>query len=416
MSRWAAALIFGALLGLGVGTDATAQSRVTGKVVDAEGNAVTDITIRFTLLNEEETSRTVNVRKKGRFAESRLSGGRYRVDLVESDLFVTRVDYDIRRADGLSVGAGQIDGHPRSGVVGVPVSKQNEVRLTLVVVPRGSAEARERELVLSSPELSAAAKLYNKGEYEQAVDEAERVLAGNPELDEAFYIRGVALEKLGRYAEAESVLQQAAGRMPDYPRIWAALGEVSMNLAAEQESRNEADEAKQAYGRAAEALTKAVERDSDTLALQINLAASLDRTGEEEQLLQVLERILEQDPTNIQARVRLAGLYARQGKRDVAMAMLDEVPDTETRAAVTIYNIAVGLNDGGDIEGSLLAARRAAEIDPQLPHPRRLIAQNLLGKNDHPAAIEAIGAFLELAPDDPEADVYRRILTQLEEQ
>ena len=96
------------------------------------------------------------------------------------------------------------------------------------------------------------------------------------------------------------------------------------------------------------------------------------------------------------------------------MALLQEIPATEKRSAVTIYNIAVGLSDDGNMAGSLLAARRAAQIDPELAHPRRLIAQILLGQDDRPAAIQAIREYLEVAPDDPEAETYRRILAQIE--
>ena len=410
-------LIFGALLVLAPVMNPIAQTtgRVTGKIVDSEGQAVGKLTLRFTSEGEDGISRTIDVRKKGGFGASGLSRGRYRIDLVDSELFITRVEFELRRADGLTMGSGQIDGHPRDGVSGVPVSDLNEVRLILVVAPKLSTEARERELSFAAAELNAAAELYNRAEYEQAIDEAQRLLAENSELGEAHYVHGVSLAKLGRLAEAASALQQAAGRIPDYPRIWAALGEVSLNLAAEHESRDEPDEAHKAYAGAAEALTRAVERDPDSLPLQINLAAALDRSGADDRLLSVLEQILEQDPAHLPSRLRLAGLYSGQGRHDDAMTLLGEIPSTEKRAAVTIYNIAVGLNDDGDIDGSLLAARRAAEIDPQLPQPRRLIAQILLGQGDHPAAIEAIRIFLEVAPDDPEAEVYRRILQQLEE-
>ena len=385
-SSRAAFLVIGVMLVLAsvVNTAAQTKGRVTGKIVDTEGKAVGNLTLRFTSLGEDETSRTIDVRKKGNFGASGLPGGRYRVELVESELFVTRVEFELRRADGLTMGSGQIDGHPRDGVAGVPVSDLNEVRLTLVVAPKQSTEARDRELSFAAAELNAAAELYNQAEYEQAIDEANRLLAGNPGLGEAHYVHGVSLGKLGRHAEAASALQLAAVRIPDYPHIWAALGEILLNLAAEHELHDAQDEARQAYAGAAEALTRAVERDPDSLPLQINLAAALDRSGADDRLLSVLEQILEQDPAHLPSRLRLAGLYSGQGRHDDAMTLLGEIPSTEKRAAVTIYNIAVGLNDDGDIDGSLLAARRAAEIDPQLPQPRRLIAQILLGQGDHP--------------------------------
>ena len=55
----------------------------------------------------------------------------------------------------------------------------------------------------------------------------------------------------------------------------------------------------------------------------------------------------------------------------------------------------------------------ATEIDPELSHPYRLLAQIRLGRGETEAAATAIRRFLELAPDDAEAGVYRQILENL---
>ena len=93
-SRRTATLICGALFVLAPVTNTTAQTtgRVTGKIVDSEGKAVGNVTVRFTSEDEEGISRTIDVRKKGRFAASGLPRGRYRIDLVESEVFVTSVE------------------------------------------------------------------------------------------------------------------------------------------------------------------------------------------------------------------------------------------------------------------------------------------------------------------------------------
>ena len=56
----------------------------------------------------------------------------------------------------------------------------------------------------------------------------------DPRVDPA-HVLGVGLEKTKDYAEAESALRQAVERIPDYERIWAVLGEVTMRLAAEHD-------------------------------------------------------------------------------------------------------------------------------------------------------------------------------------
>ena len=83
---------------------------------------------------------------------------------------------------------------------------------------------------------------------------------------------------------------------------------------------------------------------------------------------------------------------------------------------MTLFNVAVRADEDGDRDSALLLAQRAAELDPELAHPRQLIAQLLLAKGDMEGAKEAIRAFLELAPDSPDAETYRSILGQLEAQ
>ncbi len=389
------------------------SGRVGGKVEDADGKPVKGLTVRF-VPTDGGTARDVTTRKNGRFAQNGLPPGKYMIEAVEVESFISVLEFQLRNSQGLTVGKGKMDGHPDKGAGPVPFSGRNELILSLIVAGRESEQAQGKALAFVAPELNESVKQYEKGKFERVVELTETIIADNPDLGEAQYMRGIALQRLGRHADAVPSLERAVERIPDHPGIWAVLGDSLLTHAEELAKEGDAEAAGTWYVRAADALAVAVERDPSATSLRVDLAKSLDAIDARDRLVPVLEQILEEQPSNVQAQLRLASLYAGSGKYDQALALAEAIPTTVKRAAVTIYNIAVQLNDDGDAERSLWAAQRAAEIDPELTHPQRLLVQLSIGRGDHPAAAQAIRRFLELAPDDPEAETYRRILAQIE--
>ncbi len=397
-------------------TQALAQgpAQVGGKVEDGDGRPVKGLTIRF-VPADGGAAREVTTRKNGRFAQRGLPPGKYILETADSEsFFISTLEFQLKNSQGLTVGKGNMDGHPEKGAGPVPFSGRNELIFSLVVAGRESEQAEGKTLAFAATELNESVKQYEKGKFDRVVELTEAILADNPDLAEAHYMQGIALQGLGKHADAVPPLERAVERIPDHPGIWGVLGNSLLTHAEELAEGDDAETARAWHVRAADALTVAVERDPAATGLRVDLAKSLDAFDAHDRLIPVLEQILEEQPSNVQAQLRLASVYAGSGKYDQAVALAETIPTTVKRAAVTIYNIAVQLNDGGDTERSLWAARRAAEIDPELTHPQRLLVQLSIGSGDHPAAAQAIRRFLELAPDDPEAETYRRILAQIE--
>ncbi len=392
---------------------AQGTAQVGGKVEDAGGKPVKGLTVRF-VPADGGASRDVTTRKNGRFAQRGLPPGKYMLEVADSESFISTLEFQLKNSQGLTVGKGMMDGHPDKGAGPVPFSGRNELVLSLVVAGRESEQAKGKTLAFAATELNESVKQYEKGKFDRVVELTEAIIADNPELGEAQYMRGIALQGLGKHAEAVPSLERAVERIPDHPGIWAVLGDSLLTHADELEQDGDVEAARTWYVRAADTLSTAVERDPSATGLRVDLAKSLDAIDAHDRLIPVLEQILEEQPSNVQAQLRLASLYAGSGNYDQALALAEAIPTTVKRAAVTIYNIAVQLNNDGDTERSLWAAKRAAEIDPELTHPQRLLVQLSIGSGDHPAAAQAIRRFLELAPDDPEAETYRRILGQIE--
>lgn len=391
----------------------TGYGKITGEILDEGGKGVPGLEIRFTPLDGGKAE-SAESKKKGRFFLPDLPRGTYRIDLVEADRFITVAEYRMKRGDGLSVGEGRFEGHPTEGVAGIVVAPQHDVVLTLHTAALDSDVARAQRLSFQAPALNSAVKHFNEGRLDEAIADAQKVAADEPDLGEAHYVLGLSLEKAGRLAEAEAALLRALELDPDRPGIRSVTGEVSMRLAEKLEAAGDPG-ASAAYARASSSLQSALEKETVSRTLLLSLAASLDRAGDHDALLPVLEKLIATDPTDLSSRLRAASLYSGRGDHDQAMRLLSDIPDTEKKTAITLFNIAVRLEDEGSSDTALLAARRAEEIDPELPHPKRLIAQVLLARGEHEEAAEAIRGYLAVAGEEPEAETFRRILEQISE-
>ncbi|MBI4470975.1 MAG: VWA domain-containing protein, partial [Acidobacteria bacterium] len=96
---------------------------------------------------------------------------------------------------------------------------------------------RSIELAPSKPDSNLALARFYLGE--QKLDEAEKVLGAfvlaSPLHAEAQYIRGIALEQLGRVSEAYASIQQALAAKPDGVEMYMSAGRLAMRVGKEDE-------------------------------------------------------------------------------------------------------------------------------------------------------------------------------------
>src|SRR4029078_7003386 len=95
--------------------------------------------------------------------------------------------------------------------------------LTLVV-GAGVADVQGRTVGIAAPQATSSDlkrlnDLFEKGDMEQLRKEADAVLAKDPKLGGALSLRGVAMWKLGRAAEAADTMRQAIAVIPDQTGI-----------------------------------------------------------------------------------------------------------------------------------------------------------------------------------------------------
>ena len=266
----------------------------------------------------------------------------------------------------------------------------------------------------TSSALKKLNELFAGGDMTAVLAEADRVLAEDPNLGGAHYLRAVALWKLGRPGDAVASIRRAEELIPDQPGIDGVTGTILMDLGDQEKKAGSEEKARAAWTEAAEAFGRTlVKSPNDTSALT-NRVIALDRAGKVDETIGALTALLAADPGNAKASLRLAEVESDAGRLDDALAVLDRMPDPNVDTVLALYNVSVKLYNAKKLAPILPAMQKAIRIAPEIPHPHQLLSRVLLNQGDVPGAVRELKEFLRLAPDDPDAASEREMLKAIE--
>lgn len=232
-----------------------------------------------------------------------------------------------------------------------------------------------------------------------------RYLEGGPDPDVRLgYVR--ALLELQRYAEAQSQIEIVTHRHPDYPEGWLIQGSLQLEnrqLEAAQASLLRFLELRK--GRAASG-----EQDADRAQDQayLGLAQIAEQRKDFAQAEQWLARI--DDPDALaRVQMRRAGILARQGKLDDALALIRKLPEqTPAQARVKLSSQVQLLRDNRRFQEAYDLLAQATQRNPKdydllydqatlaerLGHPdemERILRRIIADKPDYHHAYNALG-------------------------
>jgi putative PEP-CTERM system TPR-repeat lipoprotein len=196
---------------------------------------------------------------------------------------------------------------------------------------------RAADLLPDDPgaQLKAAAYLLLAGQYEDAKDRAERVLAKHPDSTEAQVTLGNALAGLRDLDGAVSQISEAIQLDPGRSQSYVSLARVRM-------AQGHDDEARAAFDRA-------IESDPQSVAAHLARANFQWSIGEAAEAEKSLRRVLEIEPGNVLTRRVLATLYVTSGRAPAAEEHLKFVADSAKtdapRLELADYYIAAGRAD-----------------------------------------------------------------------
>jgi tetratricopeptide (TPR) repeat protein len=241
-----------------------------------------------------------------------------------------------------------------------------------------AAAAYQRACALDQHDLAAcvrsASALLAIGDYDTAASEARGVLAADRFNLDAQLILASALSGVRRFADAEERLQAAIATASQDPRLYKALSAVQLRRG----------NAKAAEG----SLLQTIKLDPAATDARVSLAQLYLQMGRaadgEKQLrdalaiapddaLSVLSKVAAKDQGGA-ARVRMASILYDRGERSKAAEMVDQVLTQDQSSLNGLLLKARMSLDNGDAAAARDYTHRAAEVDPDAPAVREMLA------------------------------------------
>lgn len=252
---------------------------------------------------------------------------------------------------------------------------------------------------------------------DEALSEAEQLLREHPDEPAAINALGAVQALAGDAELARTTLSAAlVGELANQPgAIAAAMTLARLELAAKQPQK------------ARDALERALAQHGGNVPLTLALA-QLDRLeGRSEDAITRLTKALEKDPESLQLRVKLIQLLWSTNQREVATRLLAEVPKQQAESPVILRLKGIDSLASGRAADALTHFEHLIDLRPQAPMARLLAAQALsqLGRpresreklseavelKAHPKAVAA--AIAEILKRQPDKSARRTFLEEI---
>lgn len=211
------------------------------------------------------------------------------------------------------------------------------------------------------PEQDAVAKaggLVESGKPQAGLDAADEALTGDPDNAELHFVRGLALQDLGRGEDAIAAWTRAIELDPKMFAAHAGIGTIHLDAGRLEPAKT--------------AFEAALAVESDFAAAHFNLGIIALRRDDLEGAAAAFRRAADLDPDDADALLELASIQDKQGKRDAAKATVAEAvkADPENGYAQMVSGD-IAAAEGAPMAQVVDAYQRAVEAEPALM-PARL--------------------------------------------
>ncbi len=463
--------------------DANMTGRVSGTLLDEQGQPLANMKIVFRRLDDPKgKSPETTTNKKGKFNVGFFPIGTYAPELVSDDLHIDKQEYKQRAMPGASGpdlgesregggGTGEFDdpekaeraaaarqqggagAAPKAGdekprFFTVKMGSITEMTLTTAkgkAAPVGAAaKAGSSE---SATQLKAAHDALDAGDMPAAIAAADQVLAREPDNGMAVFLKGVALARQSKMAEAVPLLRRASELVPEQKSVRTILGSALLEHAEVLQAEGKKEEAAAAYSESAEILRKEAVSANATPGTIQNAVYALGRAGRTDDAIAMLKAVVDANPTNVDFRLRYADELNRAGRKEearkelaaiptplpdtlqtlrlaegftnagddeAALKVLDPVAIDSKEAASVLYNAAAGLINAGKQDLAIPALERAAAGQPDLAFIHHQLGLAYLGKERYADAVRELKEAVRLEPDGANAATDKVLIEKLE--
>ena len=303
---------------------------------------------------------------------------------------------------------------------------------------KGKKLASPKNKIVVFNELSRAREMGMGGQSEEAIKIIKKIIADDPEINDAYFSLGNIYFKLGKFKEAISYFEQSLSKKPD--DTFAA-----MNIANSYQRMGKFEEAERfildylkkgfsdsqfyfmlgsmkflqkKYDEAIPYYEKCLSLNAESSASHNALAAIYIVKEDFLQAEQHVKSALELNPKLSNAHFNLAQIFEKQGKTQEAVeAYLEEIKFSPKHLKA-IYNLSRLFRILGQEEEEFKYLKMAIQVDPEFPLSYFYLARIYLNRGDNlEEAVNLVKKGIELRPEKKElplgyfllADLYNRL-------
>lgn len=179
------------------------------------------------------------------------------------------------------------------------------------------------------------------------------------------------------------------------------------------------------YAEAAAKFAEFMAKNPTVYQININIGNCYREMGEYDKAIEAFNKVLEkvkEDQESIEgsesAARALAGIgetYFRQGNLEEAGEYLSQAIDIFPEDEALAFNVGEIYFKQGEIDKAIEYFQLAVKIKESWPPPHRQLGYAYLNKGKYREAVDSLKRFVELAPDDPQAENIKNLIPRLEE-
>jgi tetratricopeptide (TPR) repeat protein len=230
------------------------------------------------------------------------------------------------------------------------------------------------------------AGIYDASFYNNAAQEALKVLNDDPKNFDALMTIGTAYQRLGRIDDAERYIQQARDLFPN-------SGEPPSRLASLALIKPKGDPQK-----IIQLMETAVKLDPNNASYLYNLGWAYDQLGEAAKAADMYQRAIKASPLSFEAMNNLSLIYSNAGQPDRALPLLQQAMRTDPENEAVYANAANYYSRRREWKQALQYYERALEINPSSSVAAVEKGRIYLEQGETDAAVDHLSRALEVDP------------------
>lgn len=242
-------------------------------------------------------------------------------------------------------------------------------------------------------------KSYNfsmSGDYNKAIECANKAIQLNPENDKAWNNLGAAYYYLKNYNKAIEYANKASQLNPKNDSAWNNLGNAYSSLGD--------------YNKAIEYLNKAIQLNSKNASAWNNLGLTYYSLGDYNKTIEYCNKAIQLNPKNDSAWNNLGFAYKNLGNYDKSIEYLNKAIQLNPKSYSALNNLGWVYNELGDYNKAIEYLNKAIQLNP-----KNDMAWNNLGVayyylKNYNKALDCFNKAVELNPNDADYKKYRDIV------